>query len=300
MKILLTGANGLLGQKIVAQAVRSDSFELLATGRGSCRYDDSVPYREMDICNGDSIHDVVTDFQPDAIIHAAAMTDVDACELNHEQCLEVNVEATRKLVRAAEAINAHFVLVSTDFIFSGDAGPLPEEATPAPVNFYGESKLKAEEIVIASSVRWSIARTVLVYGVVKDMSRSNIILWVKKSLEEGTQIRVVDDQYRTPTLAEDLADGCLRIALQGKTGVYNISGTDFLTPYEMAMMTADYFGLDSQLIERTDSTIFKQPARRPPRTGFVIDKAIEQLGYRPHTFMEGIKLVASQVDSNRG
>jgi dTDP-4-dehydrorhamnose reductase len=144
-------------------------------------------------------------------------------------------------------------------------------------------------------LKWAIARTVLVYGLANDLSRSNIILWVKSSLEAGKQIQVVDDQVRTPTLAEDLAAGCILMAEQGATGIFNISGSELLTPYQMAMETADYFGLNKELIVRTDSTKFTQPARRPMKTGFIIEKAKNQLGYRPKTFREGISILAKRL-----
>ncbi len=116
------------------------------------------------------------------------------------------------------------------------------------------------------------------------MSRSNIILWVKKSLEEGKNIKVVTDQWRTPTLAEDLALGCYLIADKEAEGIFNISGKDLLTPYEMALMTADYFELDQSLIAQADSTTFTQPARRPARTGFLLDKPKEVLDTSPKVF----------------
>jgi dTDP-4-dehydrorhamnose reductase len=170
-----------------------------------------------------------------------------------------------------------------------------EEALPDPVNYYGQTKLDGEELLKHSSLKWAIARTVLVYGLANDLSRSNIILWVKSSLEAGKQIQVVDDQVRTPTLAEDLAAGCILMAEQGATGIFNISGSELLTPYQMAMETADYFGLNKELIVRTDSTKFTQPARRPMKTGFVIEKAKNQLGYRPKSFREGISILSKQL-----
>src|SRR5690606_4718151 len=135
-------------------------------------------------------------------------------------------------------------------------------------SYYGESKLAAEKLVMESSLHWAIARTVLVYGIVNDMSRSNIILWVKKNLEDKKTINVVDDQWRTPTLAEDLAIGCFLIMEKNATGIFNISGKDMLTPFEMAHQTADFFQLDKSYIKRADSSTFTQPAKRPPKTGF--------------------------------
>jgi dTDP-4-dehydrorhamnose reductase len=175
------------------------------------------------------------------------------------------------------------------------AGPLDETANPNPVNFYGESKLAAEKIIQSSSISWSILRTVLVYGITNDLSRSNIVLWVKKSLEEKKTISVVNDQWRTPTLAEDLAMGCYLAAEKKAQGIFNISGKDFMTPFDIAMKTASFFKLDSSLLKATDSTQFKQPARRPLKTGFVIDKAKKELNYKPHSFEQGLQIIKDQL-----
>ena len=297
-KILITGSNGLLGQKAVKQLVEGGKFEVIATGKGDSRLTGGgFSWVSLDITDEDQVMQVLREQAPDHILHGAAMTQVDDCELNQEACLLINVKATEFLIRAAEKINAHFIFVSTDFIFSGldGKGPYDEESLPDPVNFYGESKLKGEELVKSSSLRWAIARTVLVYGIAGDLSRSNIILWVKSSLEQEKEIQVVDDQVRTPTLAEDLAAGCILIAEQSAKGVFNISGSELLTPYEMAMETADFFGLNKTLIKRTDSSKFKQPARRPLKTGFIIEKARKELGFAPKTFRTGIGILAKQI-----
>jgi dTDP-4-dehydrorhamnose reductase len=298
MKILITGANGLLGQKLVHLIEQDESLQLIATAQRPL----VIPLKRgtfitLNITDREQVNQVIATTLPDAVIHTAAMTNVDQCETQKESCWLTNVTAVQYLVDACNQYNAHLIHLSTDFIFEGNEGPLNEEAIPNPVNYYGESKLEAERIIQKNSHSWCILRTVLVYGVTADMSRSNIILWVKKSLEEGKTIQVVDDQFRTPTLAEDLAQGCLLAARKRATGVYNISGKDFLTPYEMAMMTADYFNLDKSLIQRTDSTKFKQPARRPLRTGFIIDRAIRELGYQPHSFREGIELLHKQLSA---
>lgn len=295
-KILITGANGLLGQKLVEQLVAEGKFEVIATGKGTCRLNSGgFIYQELDITDSDQVNEVITRIAPETIIHSAAMTNVDQCELNQDACLLVNVKATEYLVRAAEKVQSHFIFVSTDFIFSGENGPYDEEADAAPVNFYGETKLTGEELVKNSKTSWAIARTVLVYGIANDLSRTNIILWVKSSLEAGKEIQVVDDQVRTPTLAEDLAAGCILIAEKKAEGIFNISGSDVLTPYEMAIMTADFFELNKDLIKKSDSTRFTQPAKRPMKTGFIIDKARKQLGFQPKTFQTGIGILSKQI-----
>ncbi|TDE12766.1 SDR family oxidoreductase [Dyadobacter psychrotolerans] len=296
-RILITGSNGLLGQKLVELLTGQPDIDTIATASGKNRlpFTNGYQYHEMDITDPLQIDDVIGKTKPDVIIHTAAMTNVDQCEMEKENCWKLNVTAVEHLIASCKKYNVFLEHLSTDFIFDGTAGPYQEEDAPNPVSFYGWSKYAAEKLVTSSDIRWAIARTVLVYGIAHDMSRSNIILWVKKSLEEGKAIKVVTDQFRTPTLAEDLAEGCFLIAKQEAEGIFNISGKDFLTPYEMAVMTADYFGLEKSLITPTDASAFTQPAKRPPRTGFDLKKSRNVLGYEPHTFREGIALLAEQA-----
>lgn len=296
-KILLTGSNGLLGQKLVELLRQQPDVDLIATARGANRLPVTEGYRylELDITDPERVRAVFDEVQPQAVIHTAAMTNVDQCEFEKEACWKLNVHATEYLVEACRKHNSFLCHVSTDFIFDGTAGPYAEDAVPSPLSFYGWSKYAAEEVVRRSGLRWAIARTVLVYGIAADMSRSNIILWVKSSLEAGKTIKVVTDQFRSPTLAEDLAMGCWLIAEKEAGGIFNISGPDVLTPHEMALQTAAYFGLDAALITEADSSTFTQPAKRPPRTGFLLDKARRELGYAPRSFREGIEILVEQM-----
>ena len=302
MKILVTGANGLLGQKLVRLITERDAHELVATARGENRlpFDaNSYTFSSLDVTNEEEVLEVISTFKPEVVIHTAAMTNVDQCEVEKEACREANVEAVRHMVKACRQVNAFLIHLSTDFIFDGKEGPYDEKADPNPISYYGESKLAAENLVTNSDLDWAIVRTVLVYGIAHDMSRSNIILWVKKSLEEGKEIKVVDDQLRSPTLAEDLAMGCLLIAEKKAKGVFNICGKDLLTPYEMAVKTANYFHLDQATMERADASTFQQTAKRPPKTGLLIDKARKELGYEPHSFEEGIAILTDQMEMKR-
>lgn len=302
MKILLTGSNGLLGQKLVELIVPMSGFELVATSRGENRLPDggeACQYQSLDVTDKSQVMEVVAAHKPDAIIHTAAMTNVDQCESEQEKCQELNVVAVSNMIDAARASQAFLLHLSTDFIFDGSFGPLDEEALPNPISVYGQSKLDAEQLLINSDIDWAIARTVLVYGLAHDMSRSNIILWVKKSLENHEPIKVVNDQWRTPTLAEDLAMGCFLIVKNRAQGIFNIAGKDFLTPYGMALKTAEFFNLDTSSMAMADSSTFSQPAKRPPKTGLKIDKAKELLGYQPHSFEEGIAMLASQMENRQ-
>jgi dTDP-4-dehydrorhamnose reductase len=297
MKILITGSNGLLGQKLVQLITEQGKHALIATAQGKNRlpFNEGYDFESLDITNEQEVMACVEKHRPEVIINTAAMTNVDQCETEQEDCWKLNVTAVEHLVKAAKKHRTLLIQLSTDFIFDGENGPYLEKAEANPISYYGESKLAAENLIMESKIDWTIVRTVLVYGIAHDMSRSNIILWVKKSLEEGKEIQVVDDQWRTPTLAEDLAVGCLLIAEKKAKGIYNISGDDLLTPYEMAVKTALFFDLPQASMTKSDSTKFKQTAKRPPKTGFILDKAKKELGYRPHTFEQGISILAEQI-----
>jgi len=296
-RILVTGANGLLGQKLVYRIKSLANAECIATGKGENRLIDQegYDYYQMDITNHEEVNKVLKKVKPDVVIHGAAMTNVDACELDHESCRLMNVEAVKNLSKLCEELDIHLIHLSTDFIFNGKDGPYDESASPDPLSYYGWSKAEAEKIVQAMNGQWTIIRTVLVYGIVDHMSRSNIVLWVKGSLEQHKQINVVSDQFRTPTLAEDLAEGCFLAAMKEATGIYNISGSELMNIYEIACKVADHYGLDKSLIKPTDSHSLNQPAKRPPKTGFVIDKARKDLGYKPTSFAESLSILDQQM-----
>jgi len=303
MKVLVTGSNGLLGQKLTDYYKAQPHMQLIATARGADRYAEQTgyTYQSLDITNQVEVNAVIAQYKPDVVINTAAMTNVDACESDHAGCDSLNVDAVKYLVAACNTNNAHLVHLSTDFIFDGTHGPLTETEIPKPLSYYGNSKYLAEQWVINNSNSWAIIRTVLVYGVVNDMSRSNIVLWAKTNLEQGKTLNVVGDQFRTPTLAEDLAQGCALAATQKAQGIYHISGSDFMSVFDLVYRVAAYFNLDKNLLNLSTSEGIKQPAKRPPITGFIIDQAKQELGYKPHSFEQGLAVVAKQLAAvNKG
>jgi len=296
-RILLTGSNGLLGQNLISEILQRTDMQLLATSGSDNKFpvNGGYDFIRMDICNRQSVFKTIREFKPDIIIHAAAMTQVDACESNHKKCSEINIEGTRNVAQAAEQTGAWFQYISTDFIFNGRNGPYCETDDPDPVSYYGWSKLQGEKITRSLSVPWSIVRTILVYGVVPSMSRSNLVLWVIESLKKKTPIRVVDDQYRMPTLVNDLAGGILSIIDRKLQGIYHLSGPDIHSVLELAQITARFFNLDDSLISPVSSRTLNQIGSRPPSTGFVLEKAIAELDYQPHDFKAGLKMVRRQL-----
>jgi dTDP-4-dehydrorhamnose reductase len=297
-KILVTGSNGLLGQKLVYALAAHPDFQLIATSTGAnrVRLKEGYTYQSLDITNKDQVETVFNQYAPDVVINTAAMTNVDACETDRAGCWKLNVDAVQYLADACKKHDAHFIHLSTDFVFDGEAGPYKETDQPAPVSYYGDSKYAAEKVVQQSGLKqWSIARTIIVYGIVDNMSRSNVVLWAKGALEKGEPIRVVDDQFRSPTLAEDLAAGCILLAEKQATGIYHLSGKEGMSILELVYKVADYFDLDPSIVTSIKSETLNQPAKRPPRTGFILDKAVNDLGYNPRTFEEGLSVLEQQL-----
>ena len=291
MKILITGANGFLGQHLIKKLLDETTHLILATGKGEQRtpfQNTSLEYVSLDLCDGVAVHHLMEMLHPDLVIHCAALTQADECELNEVSCWNINVTATRFLIDAAKKIGARFILLSTDFVFDGAAGPYKETDVANPVSYYGSTKVAAEKAVSESGLDAAIVRTCLVYGDVVTGTRNNIVTWVKDNLQQGKTIKVVSDQWRTPTYVEDLSAGILLLIDKQASGIFHISGDDLLSPYDMAIATAEHLGLDKSLIEKVDASTFSQPAKRPARTGFVIDKARTELGFKPLTFKEGL------------
>jgi dTDP-4-dehydrorhamnose reductase len=298
MKIILTGSNGLLGQKIMDQLLQDPEVNLIATAKGENRYpiQTGYQYESVDLTDAARWKTIFEKYQPDVIINGGAMTQVDVCEDEKSLCDAINVGSVAILCDLCKTFGTHLIHVSTDFIFDGEKGELyKEEDLPQPVNYYGMSKWKAEQVIAASGVNAAILRTILLYGVVHGLSRSNIVLWVKQSLEQGKKITVVEDQSRCPTLAEDLATACISAAKLTAKGIYHISGPEQMSVINLARRVAKFWHLDDTLISEIDSLSLNQRAKRPPHTGFNLEKAQKTLQYYPHTLEEGLAILDKQL-----
>lgn len=296
-KVLITGANGLLGQKLVALLDENPNYTVLVTARGESRLPLNIKasYKSLDVTDEKSVKRIIQEFIPDTIIHTAAMTNVDSCEDKVKECEALNVQSVRFISDAIKGSKTQLIHISTDFIFDGENGPYLEDAKVNPLSVYGKSKWDSELVLQASGAHFCILRTILVYGILPDHSRSNFILWSKSNLEQGKSINVVDDQYRSPTLAEDLAMACKLAMDKNAEGVYNISGLETFSILELVGMVADYWGLDKSLIGKVSTSDLGQKAHRPVRTGFILDKAMHELGFNPTPFKESLNLIDEQL-----
>ena len=291
IKVVVTGSNGLLGQSLINLLLKEkEVYQVIGFSRGENRSGrDDFSYVSIDITDRENLKDTLLKIQPNFIINTAAMTQVDDCEGNKEACDLLNVTVVKWLEQVSDEINAHLIHLSTDFIFDGLKGNYKETDTPNPLSYYGFSKLKSENILIESKIHYTILRTILVFGKVYDMSRSNIVLRVKSMLEKGEEITIVDDQYRAPTYVEDLALAC-KISMDKKaTGIYNISSNELLSVFEIAQQIADAFGLDKNLIKPISTSTLNQTAPRPAKTGFDLSKTNKVLEFYPKSFKEDLQ-----------
>jgi dTDP-4-dehydrorhamnose reductase len=290
MKILITGANGFLSYYVIEKLVGVNQL-VIATSKGPNRLPFVTPffiYEEMDFTNEKIVAAVFEKHRPTHIIHTGAISKPDECEQNKPLADTINVEGTAILLNAAKKYGAYFLLMSTDFIFDGINGMYTEDDIAKPVNYYGETKVKAEALVKEYEYNWGIVRTVLGYG--KTFSgRHNVITAVKEKLEKGEEYNMFNDQVRTPTYIGDLAEGIITMIKKNAVGIFHICGEEVFTPYEMAIATAEFLQMDTSLIKKVNAADFTQPAKRPAKTGLKIDKAKKELGYKPVSFKEGLR-----------
>lgn len=288
MKIIVTGANGFTGQHL-CKSLSAAGWEVHGLGRGPCRFTQSPRffYHDVELTDVRKLEERIQWIAPSAIVHTAAMSKPDECHANRETCLLHNVEATRYLTQACRATKAHMIHFSTDFIF-GEDGPHKEDDTPEPLNFYGESKLMAEQVVAGAGIPYTIVRPVFIYGPVLDGMRPGFIQWVRTQLELARTIKVVTDQLRTPTYVGDICTGIATLLETRKQGVYHLAGPEILSPYDMACQVAQQLSLDQELIQPVTATEFPEPVRRAKRSGLQIDKARSELNYAPRRFAEAL------------
>lgn len=295
-KVLITGANGLLGQKLV-QTLQG-KFQILATGNEDHFYPDKneVPYKILDITDYARCKAFIRDMKPDIIVNAASYTNVDGCESEKEACWDVNVKGVENLAKAAKGLMSLLIHVSTDFIFDGENGPYSEGDRPNPLGYYGKSKLASENVCRISGIPFAIVRTSVLYGLGVDV-KQNFFAWIHDSLKNGNKINIVTDQFNTPTLVDDLAKGILWIMQKSAYNVYNISGGDYVNRFDYANLLAEVFGFEKNLIKPITTNSLKQRARRPMKGGLIIDKARKELDFRPQSLLDSFLYLKESMSS---
>ncbi|GJQ61203.1 MAG: NAD(P)-dependent oxidoreductase [Melioribacteraceae bacterium] len=294
LRILVTGANGMLGQRIIEFYSANKNVELLGSSFEEKSVIDGIPYISLDLTDKKAVKKVVTEFYPDVIIHTAAYTNVDKCESDKEAAYSTNVNAVEYLAKYGKITQAKIIHLSTDYVFDGNSGPYTEEDRPEPIGYYGRTKLAGENALKASGVKHAVIRTNVLYGVARH-GRQDFVKWVVNSLKDEKPIRIVNDQINNPTFIDDLVSAISGIIEFDKSGVYNIGGSEFLNRYQFTLRIADYFGLDKSFISEITTAELNQPAPRPLKSGLVILKAETELGYKPRTIEESLSLMRKEL-----
>lgn len=297
-RVLITGADGLVGQALQRRLAHWREADVLATGltprpRMQARPGGYVP---LDVTDERAVERLFLDFAPSVVVHAAARSKVEACEEDREGCWAVNVEATATLAGLCKRHGARLVFLSTDFLFDGTDGPYAEDDRPAPVNGYGRTKLAAENAVrLAGNGGWTIVRTSLVFGTGEDLQRRNIATLLADILGAGRPFEAATDQLRTPTYAPDLADGLLRLVRYDKDGVYHLAGRERLSVYDFCRLAAAHFGFDPARIRPTTTAALHPDAPRPLDGGLLTLRAESEAGFRPRTLDAALRHLAPRL-----
>ncbi|MCC6179145.1 MAG: dTDP-4-dehydrorhamnose reductase [Chloroflexi bacterium] len=272
MRILVTGSNGLLGTKVLERLLHAGPDAPLAASRGapSNGYLGDVPFWRMDVTDATDVAATLDAALPDAVIHTAALTDVDGCERERDAAEAINAGGAGNVARGCAERGIRLVHLSTEYVFDGAAGPYREDDPINPLGWYARTKAEGEQAVRAAGGSWAIARTTVLYGYAPHV-RANFVLWLVGKLRAGERVRIVEDQIGSPTLADNLADMTLALARTNAVGVFNTVGADVLSRYEFARRIAAAFDLDASLIEPIPTASLNQLAPRPLRAGLLMD-----------------------------
>ncbi|MCL5877376.1 MAG: dTDP-4-dehydrorhamnose reductase [Candidatus Bathyarchaeota archaeon] len=298
MKLLITGAGGLYGSKL-AQLALERGFEVYSSDiQAQSVYGKSV---KLDVSVKAEVNDVFRTVKPDVVVHAATLTDVDKCELNKHLAWAVNVDGTKNIVEASKNAESFLIYISTDYVFSGEKGYYVESDSPEPVNYYGLTKLEAETVVMQNLAEsdFLIARPSVIYGSTPAAGKVNFALWLIETLRKGERVKVVTDQWNTPTLNTNLAEMTLEVIERRLTGLYHLCGATRVSRYEFAKKIAETFELDKSLIDKASSAQFAWPAKRPTDSSLDTSLAQRILQYKPLTLDEALERLKAELSQKK-
>jgi len=295
--ICITGGNGLLGSKLIMAAQGQYKIISIDLAESPLCTVDNLDYIQADITDKKKIISVIQNRKPDCIFHTAALTNVDACEREKDKAWNINVLGTENLIQACQAFPCTFIHLSTDYVFNGKNGPYSENDRPDPISIYGKTKLEGEKRVKNYLNDYIIARTMVLYGYSPGVGK-NFVTWLIEELKKGEKLRIVDDQYGTPTLADDCADALLTLYKNNARGIYHTAGGDLVSRYEIARKVIDIFSFQDVSLSAISTKQLNQDAPRPLHSGLRTDKIKKEFGVCFSSLEEGISLVKNQLEEN--
>lgn len=289
MKILATGLTGLVGSRVGELLSSQYEFKNLSRSMG------------VDITNDDQVKKAIQNSEAEIVLHLAAKTNVDGCELDKPlgekgEAWIVNVEGTRNIAKACEAYNKKLIYISTDFIFDGENPPTDgytEEDTPNPINWYAQTKFEGEKIIQKLSSPWIIMRIAYPYRAVfpkNDFARAMLV-----RLKQHQPIAGITDHFFRPTFIDDIAKALGAFVQSDAKGIFHVVGNQLITPYDGAALIIKTFNLDKTLLSKTTrAEYFAGKALRPFRLNLKHDK-IKALQTETLSFEEGLEELKKQI-----
>ena len=290
MKFLVTGSAGLVGSQVVKDLVQKNHTVY------SCYHNEKPEHGtpvKLDLANQDDLVDIIDKIKPYSIIHLAAMTSVDQCEIQQDLAIKINANATEIMARQAAKQNAFFLYISTDYIFDGINGMRKESDTPNPLGFYGKSKLAGEIALNKLSSNWCIARTSTPFGI--HNTKKSFPIWVKENLESKKEISVLTDQFTSPTYVPNLSKMLIEIATRQLVGIYHTSGATQISRYNFAEMVAENLNLDKKLLIPTKTDEMNWKAQRPKDSSLDVSYSTEILNEKPQKIEQSLNLFLSKL-----
>jgi dTDP-4-dehydrorhamnose reductase len=285
MRVLVTGGSGLLGSKITELLLEKGLKVFSGEYENSTLFGNPV---KLDVTKRSEVENAFLESQPEVVIHAAALTNVDKCEREKELANKINVEGTLNIVKCAEDYGSELVFVSTDYVFSGEKGNYRETDETNPVNHYGVTKLEAEKIVQDSELDYSIVRPSVIFGAREASVKKNFILWVLDFLKKGNQLKIVNDQIVSPTYNANLSLMIIDLIEKKLGGVYHLAGATQINRYDLALMAGKIFGFETNLIQPVSSSQMNWLAKRPMNSSLSIEKANKYLDIKPLSIRQAL------------
>ena len=290
MRLLVTGATGLIGRESTSVAVGLGFDVFSGQHDGKPEFGQPVA---LDTTNEDSIERALETIRPDCVIHLAAMTDVDKCESDHALAAKMNEKATELVAVGTRRRGAHLVYTSTDYVFDGSKGMYREEDVPSPINWYGQTKFLGELAVERRADSWSIARTSTPYGF--HPTKKTFAVFVAEKLRSKAGMRVVVDQYTSPTYVTDLVLMILEVARRRIEGKIHLASSTRISRYEFARLVARSLGLDEDLLCPVASEKLGWVAKRPSDSSLDVGKALSLLKSKPRPVDDSVREFAARL-----
>ena len=274
MRILITGAFGQLGHALQSILSKKSNYELICTGRKVKKGQEGIP---LDIRNQVALKEIINTTAPDILINLAAMTNVDACELNPKLAGEINVAGLQHI---CDSFKGKIIHLSTDYVFDGTSGPYKEDDPLNPISIYGKTKLASEHILLEKDIKNLVIRGNVLYDYSPHTSAS-FLNWVVSSLKGNQEIKVVEDQFNNPTWTRSMSD-IIELSIENDLeGIIHWGDSVHISRYEFAKLIAKKFSLNESLIKPVLTSELNQPARRPLQSGLSTEKLVNMLDIIP-------------------